>query len=462
MKKFLSIILTALMFIFAITFASCVETVKYGDINGDSEINIADAILIAQYLASWEIDIDMSAADCNCDSKVDIKDAVLMAQYLAKWEVKLGPGTTAPHAVVQAVSYSKKISSEFDNAGLPDTHHTVVLPKVNYNTVAATALNKKIMKKHGDSIEILKTGTEDRTVYKINYSFSVCNDIIGIMISDSRSMVSAYKDQDYFGYYYDTKRDKELSFFEYLEALGVDYAEMVYEINIANNNPYWEYSTDYTNYDISAAIFSDSSFTAELPLPTWGSELKEISVSITESSDKKYDVSKVLMKWYQKNKNKLDTDEYYGGLSSIEFYDLDIDGADEICFIYNDYETIYIFYKLENGIFDMDCSIGPGSGSGYLEDMVLSTGPDGIVSAYFTAIWQLDNVYGYNFVEYRFTNGEWSPNEESRMYLTETLTEPVVYKYNTKSAGAEDYIEISKEKYDEILDWYFDKGYPLV
>ena len=31
-----------------------------------------------------------NAADCNGDGKVDIKDAVLLAQYLAGWNVTLG------------------------------------------------------------------------------------------------------------------------------------------------------------------------------------------------------------------------------------------------------------------------------------------------------------------------------------------------------------------------------------
>ena len=439
-----------------------IEGKNYGDTNGDGEVNITDSVLIAQYLAQWEVKIDMSASDCRYDGKIDTKDAVLLAQYLAKWDVTLGPKTQEEDPeVIDAVYYSKKISSEFDNVGLPDTHHTVILPKINYNTDAAVVFNKKIMEKHGDSIEILKAGEEERTVYKISYSFSVCNGIVGIMISDSRSVINAYKDQDYFGYYYDTKNDKELNFFADLEALGIDYAKMVSEINKTAGQSI-KYSTDYTDYEISAAIFKNSSFIAELPYPTWGSHLEEIPVSIVGSSDVKYDVSDILMKWYQKNKNEFDSSQYDGDLSSIKFYDLDVDGADEICFVYEDYQPIYIFYRLENGIYNMDCDIGTESGSGYFQDITLFTGSDGIVSAYFTALWEMFDVRGYDFIEYRFTNGEWTPNEESRMYLTETLTSPTVYKYSTKSQAADDYTKISKERYDEIIDWYFDNGYPIV
>ena len=462
MKKLLSIILTVIMFVFAVTFASSAKIVIYGDSNSDDRVDVKDAVLLAQYLAKWEVIIDKSASDCNCDSSVDIKDAVLLAQYLAKWEVVLGPDSDEKIEVIDAVSYSKKISAEFDDVDLPDTHHTVVLPKINYNTDAAAALNKKIMEKHGDSIDILEAEREDRTVYKIDYSFSICDGIIGIMISDSRSVVQSYRDQDYFGYYYDTERDKELNYFEYLEVLGVDYSYMVSEINKAVSNSMIEYSTDYKDYEITAVIFNENSFVAEVPSPTWGTYLKEIPVSIIEQSEKKYEVSEVLMKWYQKNKDKLNSDYYFGDLSSIEFYDLDVDGSDEICFIYDDYSPTYIFYKMENGIYDMDCRIGPGSGTGYYQDMLLNTGPDGIVSAYFSAIWVMEDVRGYDFVEYSFTDGEWRPNDESRMYLLETLNEPMVYKYNTKSRATEDYIEISKTEYEKILDRYFNGNYPVV
>lgn len=61
-----------------------------GDSNGDGAINTKDAVLLAQYLAKWNVHIDMNAADCNGDGAINTKDAVLLAQYLAKWNVTLG------------------------------------------------------------------------------------------------------------------------------------------------------------------------------------------------------------------------------------------------------------------------------------------------------------------------------------------------------------------------------------
>ena len=62
----------------------------YGDTNGDNTINAVDAVLLAQKLAGWDVDLDISAADCNGDGVVNAVDAVLLAQYLAGWDVVLG------------------------------------------------------------------------------------------------------------------------------------------------------------------------------------------------------------------------------------------------------------------------------------------------------------------------------------------------------------------------------------
>ena len=67
--------------------------VIYGDIDGDGEVSIADAVLLAQYLAKWDVVINEQAADCDGDGEVTIADAVLLSQYLAGWNVKLGPQT---------------------------------------------------------------------------------------------------------------------------------------------------------------------------------------------------------------------------------------------------------------------------------------------------------------------------------------------------------------------------------
>ena len=61
-----------------------------GDSNGDKEIDVKDAVIVAQSLAGWGVVISDDAADCNGDGFVDVKDAVLLAQFLAGWNVHFG------------------------------------------------------------------------------------------------------------------------------------------------------------------------------------------------------------------------------------------------------------------------------------------------------------------------------------------------------------------------------------
>ncbi len=64
-----------------------------GDINDDKLINAKDSVLLAQYLARWDVYVNQIGADCNGDGVVNAKDSVLLAQYLANWDVELkNPG----------------------------------------------------------------------------------------------------------------------------------------------------------------------------------------------------------------------------------------------------------------------------------------------------------------------------------------------------------------------------------
>ena len=53
-----------------------------GDVNGDSVIDIVDALLTAQYYVGLNpAGFNAGAADANCDTHVDIIDALLIARY---------------------------------------------------------------------------------------------------------------------------------------------------------------------------------------------------------------------------------------------------------------------------------------------------------------------------------------------------------------------------------------------
>ena len=59
---------------------------NYGDVNGDGNVDTADAVLVLQRAAGLigDGDLDMQAADVNADENVDTADAVLILQKAAK------------------------------------------------------------------------------------------------------------------------------------------------------------------------------------------------------------------------------------------------------------------------------------------------------------------------------------------------------------------------------------------
>jgi len=67
------------------------QDIVYGDVNGDGEVNVLDAVLIKKHLAKFNVTIDEKAADVNVDNAVDVLDAVLLLKRLANMDVVLGP-----------------------------------------------------------------------------------------------------------------------------------------------------------------------------------------------------------------------------------------------------------------------------------------------------------------------------------------------------------------------------------
>ncbi len=61
-----------------------------GDVNDDGRINVGDLVLLAQYFANWDVEINSDAADTDADGELLITDIVRLAQYLAGWQVVLG------------------------------------------------------------------------------------------------------------------------------------------------------------------------------------------------------------------------------------------------------------------------------------------------------------------------------------------------------------------------------------
>jgi hypothetical protein len=55
-----------------------------GDVNGDEEISVLDAMLVAQYIVGDidETGMNASVADVNGDEEISVLDAMLIAQFI--------------------------------------------------------------------------------------------------------------------------------------------------------------------------------------------------------------------------------------------------------------------------------------------------------------------------------------------------------------------------------------------
>lgn len=66
------------------------QPVIYGDANDDDDVNAKDSLIIRQYNANYEVDINLVAADVNVDGDVTAKDSLLIRKYVANYPVELG------------------------------------------------------------------------------------------------------------------------------------------------------------------------------------------------------------------------------------------------------------------------------------------------------------------------------------------------------------------------------------
>ena len=80
-----------------------VYTFMYGDVDGDGEVNVFDAILTLQYLNGWSVNINTSAADVDGDGEINVFDVILMLQYLNGWFDKF-PVERTPMTPLSAIA----------------------------------------------------------------------------------------------------------------------------------------------------------------------------------------------------------------------------------------------------------------------------------------------------------------------------------------------------------------------
>jgi len=99
MRKYLSLILAAVMLVGCLALAACgssraaaaaigqkntaAETTLYGDANRNGSADMKDVLTIRKYIAGEQIAIDLTAADINRDGSVDMKDVLKLRRCIA-------------------------------------------------------------------------------------------------------------------------------------------------------------------------------------------------------------------------------------------------------------------------------------------------------------------------------------------------------------------------------------------
>ena len=79
-----------------------------GTVYADSEYDLQDVNQTAQYLAGWDVDVEVGTLDYNCDGRVNLKDLVLLAQFVAGWNVVIGNGN---NSIIPDDAYTQSVSA---------------------------------------------------------------------------------------------------------------------------------------------------------------------------------------------------------------------------------------------------------------------------------------------------------------------------------------------------------------
>ena len=93
-KRIVSLMLVGAMVFTSIPMSAMAKTSekKYGDVNGDGEIDVLDLLTLKQQIADMEPkDYVAANADVNADGVVDFTDVLFIKKYIAEYDINLGP-----------------------------------------------------------------------------------------------------------------------------------------------------------------------------------------------------------------------------------------------------------------------------------------------------------------------------------------------------------------------------------
>lgn len=136
--------------------------------------------------------------------------------------------------VIDAVNYEKTvITADYAlDMGIEQGafgKHTVRIPKINLDTPTVQKINKEIYEIGGGVYELLLNNQESNMIYNYGYFYKEESGVVGIVVTKRGGIQCGGINNDYKAFYYDKRTDRQLSFKEYLSALGVN-------INDLSNN----------------------------------------------------------------------------------------------------------------------------------------------------------------------------------------------------------------------------------
>ena len=128
--------------------------------------------------------------------------------------------------VADALRYEREVVE----IGIDPTYdfgeHLLAIPRIDREGAGAQALNQKIWDRYAALYQQLQDHSEEDAIYRIDYVSRTAGDLVGIMITELVSWQYSEGTKSYAAFYYDAARDRELTFAEYLAALGLDRADL--------------------------------------------------------------------------------------------------------------------------------------------------------------------------------------------------------------------------------------------
>lgn len=165
--------------------------------------------------------------------------------------------------IIDAVNYSKKVELTQDLAAIGYDVEGLInearLPKLSSETANAEAFNQKLYNTFSYQYERLLNNQEGGNLLKCDYEYKQHNGVVGIVIKTNVGAWGAGANSYYYAFYYDFDQDKELTFDEYLEAIGIEYDLLTSRVkNTSIYKDFYSYVSEYNNVYIKDCILDEN------------------------------------------------------------------------------------------------------------------------------------------------------------------------------------------------------------